>query len=103
MGVVGCATNVISFWRMYVHKDNLLGQEGKGFINAMKTLDTGRMGVAAQSIGCLHRACLDEAIKYAKESLARPIAKFQAIASMLAEMATKLGSSQEPAFTRPHG
>ena len=51
MGVVGCATSDIILENVRVHKDNLLGQEGKGFINAMKTLDTGRMGVAAQSIG----------------------------------------------------
>ena len=78
MGVVGCATSDIILENVRVHKDNLLGQEGKGFINAMKTLDTGRMGVAAQSIG-VAQGCLDEAIKYAKErkQFGRPIAKFQ--------------------------
>ena len=95
MGVVGCATSDIILENVRVHKDNLLGQEGKGFINAMKTLDTGRMGVAAQSIG-VAQGCLDEAIKYAKErkQLGRPIAKFQAIAFMLAEMATKLEAAK---------
>ena len=95
MGVVGCATSDIILENVRVHKDNLLGQEGKGFINAMKTLDTGRMGVAAQSIG-VAQGCLDEAIKYAKErkQFGRPIAKFQAIAFMLAEMATKLEAAQ---------
>ena len=95
MGVVGCATSDIILENVRVHKDNLLGQEGKGFINAMKTLDTGRMGVAAQSIGVAH-GCLDEAIKYAKErkQFGRPIAKFQAIAFMLAEMATKLEAAK---------
>ena len=95
MGVVGCATSDIILEKVRVHKDNLLGQEGKGFINAMKTLDTGRMGVAAQSIG-VAQGCLDEAIKYAKErkQFGRPIAKFQAIAFMLAEMATKLEAAK---------
>ena len=95
MGVVGCATSDIILENVRVHKDNLLGQEGKGFINAMKTLDTGRMGVAAQSIG-VAQGCLDEAIKYAKERkpFGRPIAKFQAIAFMLAEMATKLEAAK---------
>ena len=95
MGVVGCATSDIILENVRVHKDNLLGQEGKGFINAMKTLDTGRMGVAAQSIG-VAQGCLDEAIKYAKErkQFGRPIAKFQAIAFMLAEMATKLKAAK---------
>ena len=95
MGVVGCATSDFILENVRVHKDNLLGQEGKGFINAMKTLDTGRMGVAAQSIG-VAQGCLDEAIKYAKErkQFGRPIAKFQAIAFMLAEMATKLEAAK---------
>ena len=95
MGVVGCATRDIILENVRVHKDNLLGQEGKGFINAMKTLDTGRMGVAAQSIG-VAQGCLDEAIKYAKErkQFGRPIAKFQAIAFMIAEMATKLEAAK---------
>ena len=95
MVVVGCATSDIILENVRVHKDNLLGQEGKGFINAMKTLDTGRMGVAAQSIG-VAQGCLDEAIKYAKErkQFGRPIAKFQAIAFMLAEMATKLEAAK---------
>ena len=95
MGVVGCATSDIILENVRVHKDNLLGQEGKGFINAMKTLDTGRMGVAAQSIG-VAQDCLDEAIKYAKErkQFGRPIAKFQAIAFMIAEMATKLEAAK---------
>ena len=95
MGVVGCATSDIILENVRVHKDNLLGQEGKGFINAMKTLDTGRMGVAAQSIG-VAQGCLDEALKYAKErkQFGRPIAKFQAIAFMLAEMATKLEAAK---------
>ena len=95
MGVVGCATSDIILENVRVHKDNLLGQEGKGFINAMKTLDTGRMGVAGQSIG-VAQGGLDEAIKYAEErkQFGRPIAKFQAIAFMLAEMATKLEAAK---------
>ena len=95
MGVVGCATSDIILENVRVHKDNLLGQEGNGFIKAMNTLDTGRMGVAAQSIG-VAQGCLDEAIKYAKErkQFGRPIAKFQAIAFMIAEMATKLEAAK---------
>ena len=63
MGLVGCATSDIILENVRVHKSDLLGEEGKGFINAMKTLDTGRMGVAAQAIGVAQGA-LDEAIKY---------------------------------------
>ena len=67
-----------------------------GFINAMKTLDTGRMGVAAQSIGVAQGA-LDEAIKYAKErkQFGKRIGDFQAIAFMIADMATKLEAAKQ--------
>ena len=95
MGVVGCATSDIILENVRVHKDNLLGQEGKGFINAMKTLDTGRMGVAAQSIG-VAQGCLDEAIKYAKErkQFGRTIGQFQNTQFQLADMATKVKAAQ---------
>lgn len=96
MGVVGCPTSDIILDNVRVRKSELLGEEGKGFINAMKTLDVGRIGVAAQSIGVAQGA-LDEAVKYAKErkQFGRPIAKFQAIGFMLAEMATKLEAARE--------
>lgn len=96
MGVVGCATSDIILENVRVHKSDLLGEEGKGFINAMKTLDTGRMGVAAQSIGVAQGA-LDEAIKYAKErkQFGRRIADFQAISFMIADMATKLEAAKQ--------
>lgn len=96
MGIIGCATSDIVLDNVRVHKSDLLGAEGKGFINAMKTLDGGRMGVAAQSIG-VAQACLEEAIKYAKErkQFGKPLAKFQAISFMLADMATKLQAAKE--------
>ncbi len=95
MGLKGCATSDIILENVKVHKSDLLGEEGKGFINAMKTLDTGRMGVAAQSIG-VAQGCLDEAVKYAKErkQFGRRIADFQAISFMIAEMATKLEAAK---------
>ena len=79
-----------------VHKSDMLGKENMGFINAMKTLDGGRLGVSAQSIG-LAQGCLDEAIKYSKERVqfGKPICKNQAIAFMLADMATKLTAAKE--------
>lgn len=51
MGLIGCATSDIVLEDVRVPKENLLGELNKGFINAMKTLDVGRMGVAAQSVG----------------------------------------------------
>ena len=89
MGLVGCATSDIVLEDVRVHDSDRLGKEGMGFINAMKTLDGGRLGVAAQSIG-VAQGCLDEAIKFAKErkQVGRPIAKdTQADASMECAMA----------------
>ena len=96
MGLHGCATSDIILEQVRVHKSNVLGEINKGFINAMKTLDTGRMGVAAQSIG-VAQACLDEAVKYAKErkQFGRRIGDFQAIGFMIAEMATKLEAAKQ--------
>jgi alkylation response protein AidB-like acyl-CoA dehydrogenase len=95
MGLVGCATSDIILEDVKVPKEDLLGELNKGFINAMKTLDVGRLGVAAQSIGVAQGA-LDEAIKYAKErkQFGRRIADFQAIGFMIAEMATKLEAAK---------
>ncbi len=96
MGLIGCATSDIVLENVRVHKSDLLGEEGKGFINAMKTLDIGRLGVAAQSIGVAQGA-LDEAMKYAKErkQFGRRIADFQAISFMIADMATKLEAAKQ--------
>lgn len=96
MGLIGCATSDIILEDVRVHKSDVLGQIDRGFTNAMKTLDGGRLGVAAQSIG-VAQGCLDEAIKYAKErkQFGRPIAKFQAISFMIADMATKLAAAKE--------
>lgn len=96
MGIIGCATSDIILENVRVHKSDLLGEEGKGFINAMKTLDTGRMGVAAQAIGVAQGA-LDEAVKYAKErkQFGRRIGDFQGISFMIAEMATKLEAAKQ--------
>jgi len=96
MGLIGCATSDIILEDVRVSKADVLGEVDRGFINAMKTLDGGRLGVAAQSIG-VAQGCLDEAIKYAKErkQFGRPLAKFQAISFMIADMATKLAAAKE--------
>lgn len=96
MGVIGCATSDIIMENARVPKSNLLGELNKGFINAMKTLDTGRIGVASQSIG-VAQAALDESIKYAKErkQFGKRIGDFEAIGFMIADMATKLKAAKE--------
>ena len=96
MGIIGYPTSDVVFEDVRVHKSDMLGKENMGFINAMKTLDGGRLGVSAQSIG-VAQGCLDEAIKYSKERVqfGKPICKNQAIAFMIADMATKLTAAKE--------
>ena len=96
MGLIGCATSDIVLDDVRVPKSDILGELGRGFINAMKTLDGGRLGVAAQSIG-VAQGCLDESIKYAKErrQFGKPIGKFQGISFMIADMAAKLAAAKE--------
>ena len=90
MGIIGCATSDIILENVRVHKSDRLGMEGKGFKIAMATLDTGRLGVAAQSIG-VASGCLEETIQYMKErkQFGRKLADFQALSFMVADMATK--------------
>ena len=96
MGIVGYPTSDVVLEDVRVHKSDMLGKENMGFINAMKTLAGGRLGVSAQSLG-VAQGCLDEAIKYSKERVqfGKPICKNQAIAFMIADMATKLTAAKE--------
>ena len=96
MGIVGCATSDIILDNAIVPECDRLGEEGEGFKIAMQTLNTGRLGVAAQSIG-VAQGCLDEAVKYAKErkQFGRRIGDFQAISFMIADMATKLEAAKQ--------
>ena len=96
MGQRANPTSDVILENVRVHKDDLLGPLNKGFVTAMKTLDGGRLGMAAQALG-IAQGCLDESIKYAKErkQFGKPIAKFQAISFMIADMATKLAAAKE--------
>lgn len=96
MGIIGYPTSDIILENVRVSKSDLLGPLHKGFSTAMKTLDGGRLGVAAQSLG-IAQGCLDESIRYAKErrQFGRPIANFQAISFMLADMATEIEAARE--------
>ena len=96
MGIIGYPTSDVVLEDVRVHKSDMLGKENMGFINAMKTLDGGRLGVSAQSIG-VAQGCLDAAIKYSKArgQFGKPICKNQAIAFMIADMATKLTAAKE--------
>ena len=93
MGIRGSSTREIIFKDCRVPKENLLGEEGKGFKIAMQTLDGGRIGIAAQALGIAEGA-LNKAITYVKqrEQFGRPIAKFQNTQFKLAEMAIDIES-----------
>ena len=96
MGINGYPTSDVILEDVRVSKDCLIGPLHKGFSVAMKTLDGGRLGMAAQAVG-IAQSCLEESIKYAKErkQFGRPIADFQAISFMIADMATEIAAARE--------
>jgi len=93
MGFRGTGTAELLFENCSVPKENVLGDEGGGFLIAMMTLNESRIGVAAGGVG-LAEAAFDIAVKYAKQRKAfgRPIGKFQAIQWMLADMLAQIHS-----------
>ncbi len=90
MGIRGSATCELIMENCIVPKENLLGKEGQGFKIAMKTLDGGRIGIAAQGLG-LAEGAVEETIKYTKErkQFKKSIASFQNTQFQLADMHTK--------------
>ena len=96
MGINGYPTSDIVLENVRVPKSQLLGPLDKGFAAAMKTLDGGRLGVAAQSLG-IAQACLEESIRYSKErkQFGKPICRNQAISFMIADMATEIEAARE--------
>ncbi len=95
MGIRGSGQTELFFNDCRVPKENLLGQEGEGFKIAMQTLDGGRIGIAAQALG-IAQASLDASVAYAKERVqfGKPIATFQAIQWMIADMATQIQAAR---------
>lgn len=88
MGIKGSATTAITFDNVRVPKENMIGDDGRGFLVAMKTLDAGRLGLGAACTGAA-KELLELSTKYAKERVQfdQPIAQFEAIQFMLADMA----------------
>ncbi len=84
MGIRSSPTTEIIFENCRVPKENLLGSEGDGFIIAMKTLDGGRNGIAAQAVG-IAQGALDAAVDYAKERVqfGKPIVANQGVSFKL--------------------
>jgi hypothetical protein len=90
LGVRSSDTSELAFEDCRVPAENLLGREGMGFVDTLKILDKGRVGIAAFSVG-IAQAALEASMRYALErkQFGHPIADFQAIQFKVAEMATK--------------
>lgn len=95
LGMRASETTELIFENCRIPAENMLGEEGDGFIQAMKILDGGRISIAALSLGTGYGA-LDAAIKYSKEreQFGRPISKFQGVSFKLADMATQLEAAE---------
>ena len=95
LGMRASETAEMIFDNCRIHKNQMLGEEGQGFVQAMKVLDGGRISIAALSLG-IAKGAYEAAINYAKqrEQFGRPIAHFQAISFKLADMATKIQAAE---------
>lgn len=95
LGVRASETAELIFDNCRVPDANVIGEVGKGFIQAMQVLDGGRISIAALSCG-VARGALEASLKYAKEreQFGQPIANFQAIAFKLADMATQVDAAE---------
>ena len=95
LGLRASPTVQLSFDNMRVPADRLLGEEGQGFVYALESLEHGRMGVAAQSIG-IARAAVEASVAYAAErkQFGKSINEFQAIQWKLADMATRVQAAR---------
>ena len=95
MGIRGSSTYELVFTDCRIPKENLLGALGKGFVIAMTTLDSGRIGIAAQALG-IAAGALDAAVAYVKErkQFGKALAKFQNTQFKLADMATRVEAAR---------
>ena len=107
-GIRGSSTTEILLENVRVPKTAILGELNRGFHLAMDTLDGGRIGIGAQSVG-IGEACLEASVKYAHErqQFNRPLADFQAIQWKLSDMSTRLEAArllvQRAAWLRDKG
>jgi butyryl-CoA dehydrogenase len=96
LGIKASDSCALSFEDMEVPEDQRIGAEGEGLKIALSTLESGRIGIAAQSVG-LARGALDYAVSYAKErrQFGKPIIEHQAVAFRLVEAKTRLAAARE--------
>jgi butyryl-CoA dehydrogenase len=95
LGLRGSSTVELQLSGLRVPGENVLGQPNEGFPIALKILDGGRIGIAAQGVG-IAQACLDASIRYAKvrKQFGKPIAEFGAIQDKIAEMASRVDAAR---------
>nr|MBS0038458.1 acyl-CoA dehydrogenase family protein [Saprospiraceae bacterium] len=95
LGMRASETAELIFDQCKIPKENLLGKEGEGFIQAMKVLDGGRISIAALSLG-IAKGAYEASVKYAKErhQFGQPIANFQGVSFKLADMTTKIQAAE---------
>lgn len=95
LGDKGCPTAELRFSELRIPADRRIGEEGDGFVQALKTLNGGRITIAARGVG-IAQAALDEAVAYAdqREQFDQPISEFQAIQHKLADMDTKVSAAR---------
>ena len=95
MGLHGSPTHAVTYENVHVPLGNLIGEEGRGLQQTMTTLDGGRIGIGAISVG-LAQAAFEHALAYAKDrhAFGQPIASFEAIQWMLADAATEIESAR---------
>jgi alkylation response protein AidB-like acyl-CoA dehydrogenase len=95
LGMRASETTEMIFENCRLHKSQMLGKEGDGFIQAMKILDGGRISIAALSLG-IAKGAYEASVKYAqeREQFGKPIASFQGISFKLADMATKIQAAE---------
>jgi alkylation response protein AidB-like acyl-CoA dehydrogenase len=95
LGLRASETASVVFEDCFVPADQLLGEEGQGFANAMEILDGGRISIAALAVG-IAQGAFESAVRYAQErqQFGKPIAEFQAIQFKLADMATQIDAAR---------
>ena len=95
LGMRSCETSQLIFENCKVPAENLIGDEGMGFVQAMQILEGGRISIASLSVG-LAQGCLDESIKYSKEreQFGKPLSAFQATQFKLANMKTDIEAAR---------
>jgi alkylation response protein AidB-like acyl-CoA dehydrogenase len=95
LGMRSCETSQLAFENCKVPAENLIGEEGMGFIQSLQILEGGRISIASLSVG-LAQGCLDESVKYAneREQFGKPLSKFQATQFKFSDMQTNIEAAR---------